>query len=62
MKSKQLAIYEDKRTGSLFIRATRDKNGKFVIKSSDESGKAISGKVSDDELGQVVREVMQNCE
>jgi hypothetical protein len=62
MKSKQLVIYEDKRTGSLFIRATRDKNGNFVLKSSDECGKAISGKVSDDELGRAVREVLQNCE
>ena len=62
MKSKQLKIYEDKKTGSFFIRATGDKNGKFVIKSSDESGKAISGKVSDDALGRAVREVLRNCE
>ena len=61
MKSKQLVIYEDKRTGSFFIRATRDKNGKFVQKSR-EYGKAISGKVSVDELGRAVREVLQNCE
>ena len=61
MKSKQVKIYEVKKAGSLFIRATSDKNGEFVLKS-DEYGKALSGKVSDEELGRAVREVLRNCE
>ena len=61
-KTKKLVIYEEKETGSLFIRATKvTEHGDFVIKSA-EYGKAISGKVSDAELGKTVREILQNCD
>ena len=61
-KTKKLVIYEEKETGSLFIRATKvNEHGDFVMKS-DEYGKAISGKVSDAELGKTVREILENCD
>ena len=61
-RTKKLIIYEDRKTGSLFIRATKiDKHGKFRLKN-DSYGKAISGNVSDEELGKVVREILQNCD
>lgn len=61
-RTKKLIIYEDRKTGSLFIRATKiDKHGKFRLKNSSY-GKAISGNVSDEELGKVVREILQNCD
>ena len=61
-KTKKLIIYEEKKTGSLFIRATKiNEHGDFVMKS-DEYGKAISGKVSDAELGKTIREILQNCD
>lgn len=61
-KSRKLIIYEDKKTGSLFIRSTRvNDRGQFVLKDHNY-GKAISGNVSNDELGRVVREILQKCE
>ena len=63
MKTKKLIIYEDRGTGSLFIRATKISKGgqKFVLRD-DSYGKAISGKVSDTTLGKTVREILENCE
>ena len=61
-KTKKLIIYEDRKTGSLFIRATRiNRNGDFKLKD-DSYGKAVSGKVSDVELGKAVRKILQNCD
>ena len=61
-KTKKLIIYEDRKTGSLFIRATKvDKKGEFRSKD-DTFGKAISGNATDDELGKTVREILQNCD
>lgn len=61
-KTKKLIIYEDRKRGSLFIRATKiDKHGDFRLKD-DSYGKAISGTVSDEELGKAVREILQNCD
>lgn len=61
-KTKKLIIYEDRETGSLFIRATKiDKRGDFRLKD-DSYGKAISGNVTDAELGKAVREILQNCD
>ena len=62
MKTKKLIIYEDRKTGSLFIRSTKiDKQGKFKLKD-DNYGKAISGNVSDAELGKTVRAILKNCD
>lgn len=62
MKTRKLIIYEDRNTGSLFIRATSiDKQGGFKLKD-DNWGKAISGSVSDEELGKTVREILKNCD
>jgi len=63
MKSKKLIIYEDRKTGSLFIRSTKlAKGGKGFSLKDHRFGKAISGNVSDEELGKTVREILQNCE
>jgi len=61
MKTKKLIIYEDRKTGSLFIRATRISKGEFRLK--DESyGKAVSGNIDNNELGKAIREILKNCE
>lgn len=61
-KSKKLIIYEDKSTGTLFIRATKvNKYGEFVLKS-DKYGVAKGKNTSEAELGRFVREVLKNCE
>lgn len=61
-RTKKLIIYEDRKTGSLFIRATKiDKHGDFRLKD-DSYGKALSGTVSDAELGKAVRNILQNCD
>ena len=61
-RTRKLIIYEDKKTGSLFIRATRiDKQGEFKLKD-DNYGKAVSGNVNDEELGKTVREILKNCD
>jgi len=61
-KSKLLKIYQDRKTGSLFIRATKvNENGDFILKN-DKYGKAVSGRISDAELGKIVREVLKNSE
>ena len=61
-KTRKLIIYEDRKTGSLFVRATKiDKKGEFKLKD-DTFGKAISGNATDNELGKAVREILQNCD
>jgi hypothetical protein len=61
-RTKKLIIYEDRKTGSLFIRATRiDENDQFKLKD-DSYGKAISGNVTDIELGKTVRTILKNCD
>ena len=61
-KTKKLIIYEDRRTSSLFIRATTvNRHGKFVLKNHSY-GKAVSGNVSDEVLGRSVREILENCD
>lgn len=63
MKSKKLIIYENRKTGSLFIRATKiGKNGSKFSMKHHRFGKAISGNVSNEELGKTVRDILQNCE
>jgi hypothetical protein len=63
MKSKKLVIYEDRKTGSLFIRSTKiAKGGKKFSMKHHHFGKAISGKLSDAKLGRAVREILQSCE
>ena len=65
MKSKKLIIFEDKRSGALFIRATKVKKvngkGKFVMKPIKD-GKALGKNTSNEELGRRVREVLNNCD
>jgi len=61
-KSKKLIIYEDKATGTLFIRATKvNKYGEFVL-MPDKYGVAKSKNTSDAQLGKFVREILKNCE
>jgi hypothetical protein len=61
-RTKKLIIYEDRKTGSLFIRATKlTQEGEFKLKD-DNFGKAVSGNSSDSELGKAVREILQNCD
>ncbi len=55
MKSRKLVIYQDKEKGSIFVRTTKEKDGKFVIESSDK-GKAVSEGISEKELGQLIKE------
>lgn len=56
-RTKKLIIYGDKRTGSLFIRATTvNKDGKFILKHH-RYGRAASRNVSDEDLGRSVREI-----
>lgn len=63
MKSKKLIIYEDRKTGSLFIRSTKiGKRGKKFVLRHHDFGKALSKNVSDTELGKIVREILKNCE
>lgn len=63
MKSKKLIIYENRKTGSLFIRATKiAQNGRKFSMKHHLLGKAISGNVSNEELGKTVRDILQNCE
>ena len=51
MKSKKLIIYENRKSGSLFIRATKiAKNGRKFSMKHDRFGKAISGNISNEEL------------
>ena len=62
-ESKKLVIYEDRKTGSLFLRATRttgDPKG-FAVKDT-KYGKALYKNVSDGELGQWVRKILLNCD
>lgn len=63
-KSKQLIIYEDRKTGSLFVRATKvEPEGRRKFKLKDDTyGRAVSGNISDGELGRVVREILENCD
>ena len=42
-KSKMIKIYEDPKTDSLFIRATINKGGRFVLRDV-KYGQAVSGK------------------
>jgi len=62
-ESKKLSIYEDRKTGSLFLRANRTtSNPKGFATKDTEYGKALSRKVSDEELGSWVRKILQNCD
>jgi hypothetical protein len=58
MKSKLVKIYEDKKSGALFVRSTDDK---FRLKS-DTLGKALGKNTSDDELGKTVRKILLNSD
>ena len=61
-KSKKLIIYEEKSTGTFFMRSTKvSESGRFVLKS-DEYGIAKSRNISDAQLGRCVREVLDNCD
>jgi len=62
-KTKKMVIYEIEETGSYFLRAMRrtdDPKG-FATKD-EESGKSISTKVNDAELGKAVREILKKCD
>ena len=62
-KSKKLHIYQDKKTGSIFLNPTKVKNGRFITKSPPKDyGDALSGKVSDVELGKAVKKALKECD
>lgn len=62
MQSRLIKIYVPKRNPSFFVRSTKDNGkGKFKLKD-DKFGKALSGSVSNEELGKAVREVLKNCD
>jgi hypothetical protein len=63
MRTKKLVVYEDRETGSLFIRSTKiSEDGQGIRLKADKFGKALSGRVSNDDLGKTVREILLNCE
>ena len=59
-KSKLVKIYKDKKTGSFFVRSTVSKEKGFVLRDH-KYGKAISDKVSNAELGKIVRDIFKYC-
>ena len=66
-KSRKLVIYEIKETGTLCIRAMRpadkSRNKKETFTTKDiRYGKAVSGNISDEELGKTVRDILKNCD
>ena len=62
-KSRKLIIYEAKDHGQLFLNATTYKNNRFAVKNPPcKYGKALSPRVSNEELGKAVRKVLKNCD
>ena len=63
-KSKKLVVYQDKRTGSIFLRPTRFENSRYVIKEYRKgvAGMAKSDNISDIELGKFIREALNQCD
>lgn len=65
MKSKKLIVYELE-NGAIAVCATKvvRKDGKesFSLKQGIGSGQVISGNVTDDQLGKVVRKILKICE
>jgi len=58
MKTKLIKVFEDKRSGALFVRATNDK---FRLKPH-KYGKALGKNASNDELGKTIRQIFNNCD
>ncbi len=63
MKCKKISVYQHKEDKSIFINPTKDKDGKFVIKSPTKNyGSASSNSISDEELGKKVREALEEAD
>ncbi len=63
MKSKKIAIYQDKKTKAIFICPMKDRKGKFVTKSPTRNfGKAISYTISDEELGRLIKKILDETD
>ncbi len=62
-KTKLLKIYQDRKSGALFVRSTKvDENDDFVLKSAKD-GKALGPKkTSNEELGMWIRKILEKCE
>ena len=62
-KSRKLIIYQDKRSGALFICPTKVKNGRFIIKSpTKDYGIAKSSNIPNEELGRYVKKFLKDCD
>ena len=62
-ESKKLVIYENRKTGAFYLsanRATSDPKG-FATKDT-EYGKTLSKQISNADLGNWVRKILQNCD
>jgi hypothetical protein len=61
--SKRIRIYQDKKTGAIFINPEKVKDGKFVLKSPIVNyGSANSKNISDKELGKKVKEALEQAD
>ena len=62
-KTKKLIIYEDREKGSLFFRATATTSDPIGFKVKDSKhGKALPKSATNEEIGHVVRNILQNCD
>ncbi|MCK5267134.1 MAG: hypothetical protein KAR07_03115 [Spirochaetes bacterium] len=61
LKSKKLVVYKLE-NGQIALNAMEKKNNKFVTRSpTSKYGKALSPKVSNEELGKAVKAILKNC-
>jgi len=62
-KTKKLVLYLEKSNGTIFIKPTLYKNGRFSQKKNKgEIGKAVSRGKSFSELGKAIREQFEKCD
>jgi len=59
MNSKKLAVYQDKKTKSIFICPMEDKGGKFVTRDVSKYGTAVSINISDAKLGLEIKRQLE---
>lgn len=59
----KLVIYQVKKSGILFLRPTKCKNGRFAIKNhKGKVGQVLQKSVSDAELGKAIKNQFIHCE
>ena len=60
--SRKLVIYEDKKSRAIFLNPTEYRNRRFVMRSPVKNyGAALSGIISDADLGKAVRDALRQC-